>query len=614
MKTARFLSIILTIAAMICGNTTAQEQRPPGIDPEWDGITNPHPQLKDIPDKFSFAIIADSQVGHADPGNSSLYQNANYALTKTIEEINNDPRDIQFIIHLGDIVNVPDIKSLDNWLERAGLYTKGTHIINHGNHDTSPPYTLFRDYEQKINGIRSVYYSFDVGKWHFITLPANIEFGNYDRLEVVKPMMEWFRKDLAANKDRPTIVLVHIHFMPLGLSQLEWYTHSAELKKQMIDAMAEHGNVKWFFNGHVHNGIKVSRKTAWTYKGINFVTIPSGTAPRPFGEEYPEYEKGLTDGGYYAIAEVDGDDITLKAKLVDVDKEYVYPDTFQKFTEDIEPRLFTPIVNLPAKPALVNGSFEDCLSGWYTPYRYNCDQETGYHNEWRMKWKADGLYSGYMYTIPMGKNWLQDEYNEYYQIIEAPGDNPVLEGSYRIEAEPELGGGYYSLMAIGGPEGDGELKFFMQFDWGSETAKYYGDYYPRAVGYHTSGKVSNWLHLQNLGKKKQGLYFTLPSEPQTWHQLTANVARLYDEAIGKPGAYEKLGVNRFVLSCGTWSVKDVETGSGAYFDAVSFTDGERDTKSVMNGEAFSADESAFKTIFGQWQQDAIDKKPLWPRN
>ncbi|AQQ72147.1 cyclic 3',5'-adenosine monophosphate phosphodiesterase [Limihaloglobus sulfuriphilus] len=612
MKISNIFLLLTVVLITFSANISAQEQRPLGIDPEWDGITNPWPELKEIPEKFTFAIIADSQVSHADPGNSDLALNANYALSTTIEEINKDPRDIKFIIHLGDIVNVPDNKSLDNWEERISPYTKGRHIINHGNHDTSPPYTLFRDYQEQVNGIRSVYYSFDVGKWHFVSLPANIEFGNYDRLEVVKPMMEWFRKDLAANKDKPTIVLVHIHFMPMGLSQLEWYTHSAELKHDLLEAMSEHGNVKWFFNGHVHNGIKVSEKTAWRYKGINFVTIPSGTSPRPFGEEYPEYEKGLNAGGYYSIVEVDGEDITLKARLVDVDKEFVYPDTFQEFTHDIEPRLFSPIVNLPAKPQLENGSFEDCLKSWYTPYRYNCDEETGYHNEWRMKWKTDGLYSGYVYTIPMGKNWLQDEYNEFYQIIESPGDNPILKGSYRIEEEPELGGGYYSLMAIGGPEDDGELKFFMQFDWGREIAKYYSDYYPRAVGYHTTGSVSSWLHLQQLGRKKQGLYFNLPRQAKTWHQITANVAELYDDAIGKPGAYAKLGVNRFVLSCGTWSVKDVELGSGAYFDGISFKDGSKNMPSEIDGEPLKTDETTFQTVFGQWLDDTVNKRPVRP--
>jgi len=251
--------------------------RPLGIDAAWDGISNPHPEFNALGDKFSFAIIGCAQVGRGDDKNP-LFANAQFGLKTTVQELNAMERRPDFCVFLGDMVNVPDPASLENFYTLVKPL-KCPIVLNHGNHDTPPPYTDFRNLEEKINGIRSVYYSFDAGQWHFITLPANIEFGNYDNLEVKKPMMEWLIKDFEANKDRPTIVFVHMHLMPLGLTQLEWYTHSPTFKRELLDALTKWGNVKWYFNAHVHNGIKVAMKTAWTYKGINFLTVPSGTAP-----------------------------------------------------------------------------------------------------------------------------------------------------------------------------------------------------------------------------------------------------------------------------------------------------------------------------------------------
>jgi len=581
--------------------------RPLGIDPNVDGITNPHSELLKIGDKFSFGIIADSQVGHAD-ANTGLYGHANYGLSQAIKELNERYPKIEFIIHLGDIVNVPDDPSLQNWRDRIMPF-KGVHIVNHGNHDTSPPYTKFRDYQEQVNGTRSVYYSFDVGKWHFVTLPANIEFGNYDNLEVIEPMLEWLERDLETNKDRPTIMLVHLHFMPIGLSQLEWYSHSAKLKRRMLDIMTKWGNVKYYLNGHVHNGIKVTIKTAWTYKGITFLTMPTGTSPRPFGEEYEDFKDGLNRGGYYSVADVDGDKITFKSRLTGVDAEMVYPEKFNDFSEDIDKRCLTRGIDLPYLPKLLNGSFEFGLDHWFKPFRYNTDENPGFMNEWRMKYKRDGFNSAYVYAKPLGPHWIQDEYNENYQIIAAPIEgSPIFKGSYFIEEPGDSGGGFLRLIAVGGPENNGEFKFMMHFDYGEPKDQYFCDYYPRAMGYHISGKVSSWLYFVNIGKEKKGIYFNVPNEPLKWHDIQANIAQIYDDAVGEEGAYDKLGVNRFMVAAGVWCIKGVDIGSSAFFDAISLEGGCSETKSLIDGEQVKIDESVFKTEFGQWLQDQVIKK------
>ena len=574
-----------------------------GIDPNWDGINNPHKELKKVGDTFSFAIVGCAQVGHEDDKNA-LFTNAQYGLKTTVQELNAMEHRPDFAVFLGDLVNKPDRPSIENFYNLIKPL-KSFIVLNHGNHDTPPPYTRFRDLEEKVNGIRSVYYSFDVGRWHFITLPANIEFGNYGRLEVKKPMMEWLAKDLEANKNRPTIVFVHMHFMPSGLTQLEWYTHTTKFKRELLDSLSKWGNVKWYFNAHVHNGIKVALKTAWTYKGINFLTVPSGTSPRPYGEEFSQFAEGLDRGGYYSIVDVNDEKVTIRSRLSGKQGEFVFPDKFQEFSEDKDLRLLTRAIDLPARPMLQDGDFEKGISGWYVPQRYVCDGDvTGFLTEWRMKHKREGAHSGYVYAIPLGKNWLRDEYNEFYQVVAMPqGNTPIFKGSYFIEQPAQAGGGYYRLIAIGGTEGQGEFKFLMQFDWGKPQDQRSSDYYPRAMGYHIAGEVSSWLYLQKIGKEKKGMYFHIPSDPGKWHDLQINIPALYDQAMGSPGAFAKLGVRRFMIAAGVWSIKDVEIGSGAFFDAITFENGLKDVPSRIEADLVQTSDEVFKTSFGQELQD-----------
>lgn len=593
--------------ACFAGGMVSAQSRPLGIDPKWDGISNPHPALKNVGDKFSFALIGCAQVGRGDEKNP-LFANAQFGLKTTVQELNARQPRPDFTVFLGDLVNVAEPESLENFYQLVKPLQSFI-ILTHGNHDGSPPYSEFRDLQERINGIRSVYYSFDVGRWHFIVLPANIEFGNYDNLEVKKPMMEWLVKDLEANKNRPTIVFVHIHLMPMGLTQLEWYTHSQSFKKELLDVLSKWGNVKWYFNAHVHNGIKVARKTAWTYKGINFLTVPSGTAPRPYGEEYEQFAEGLERGGYYSVVDIDGEKVSVRSRLCAVEGEFVYPETFRQFTEDQDFRLLTRAIDLPAAPTLQNGDFEDGLAGWFMPQRYVCDgDKTGYIAEWRMRYKRQGAHSGYLYVIPMGKNWLRDEYHEFYQIVEIPAHSaPLFKGSYRIEQPAPSGGGYFRLIGIGGPAQKGDFKFLMQFDWGSVEAQQDADYYPRAMGYHITGEVSSWLYLQQIGKEKKGMYFPLPSEPDRWHDLKVNIATLYDQAIGKRGAFQQLGVNRLMIAAGVWSNKDVQVGSGAFFDAIALETAGEDVSCHVNDMPILVNESVFLTPFGQWQEDRVQE-------
>jgi len=182
------------------------------------------PQLQDLGRKFSFAILADPQVGHGDDTNP-VAANARRTLSDAVREINAMKPRPAFAIFLGDLVNVFDERSVATF-EECIHSIEAPPILVHGNHDTHPPYTLFKQLMQRVCGFEDVFYSFDAGDWHFVVLPCNLGGQGTEQQEVETDMLQWLESDLDANKKRPTIVFEHYQMLPQGLTQLEWGTHS----------------------------------------------------------------------------------------------------------------------------------------------------------------------------------------------------------------------------------------------------------------------------------------------------------------------------------------------------------------------------------------------------
>lgn len=108
-----------------------------------------------------------------------------------------------------------------------------------------------------------------------ILWPCNLDGNTEAQRAVETEMLAWLAEDLEANKSRPTVIFEHLHTLPIGLAQAEWYTFPLKLRAALMDLYTRHGNVCWYFNGHVHNGLKVASKTSWRYKGINVVNCPT---------------------------------------------------------------------------------------------------------------------------------------------------------------------------------------------------------------------------------------------------------------------------------------------------------------------------------------------------
>lgn len=509
------------------------------------------PQLRDAGDRFTFAIIADPQLGHADD-NNRVPANARRTLIQAVEELNALEPQPAFVLFLGDLVNSWSEKSVANF-EACIAPLKAPRLITHGNHDTRPPYTEFRALVQRHCGFDDVFYSFDAGAWHCIALPCNLEGNTPEQIAVEEAMLAWLEQDLAAHAKRPTIIFEHLHALPIGTAQTEWYTFRLALRRKLMDLYTRHGNVRWYFNGHVHNGLKVTSKTSWRYKGINFVNCPTIIESRPFGEEFPGFEAGLSEAGFYLLADVEGDTLRLRGRRAGQSEEHRYEAAFPEFSDAVEPRWWTPLNAVSAATPPVNPRFEAGLEGWQVPYRYRTDDDPGY--------RAEPSQIGERKTVYLRTKakpspfWANDEYTEIYQMLAATG-TPTVRASYYLEESPKGGGGYVRVAALTGAE----LRYLMHWHWGHDEAE--ADYYPRCVGQALFGDQQGWAFFQKLAQERRGFFFRVAESPGMWHDLEVDLAATYDAAVTQPGAHAALGVDRYVLAVGTWCNRALGNQSG----------------------------------------------------
>jgi 3',5'-cyclic AMP phosphodiesterase CpdA len=523
-------------------------------------------ELVNADENFTVALIADPQV-HVKDAKNPVFSTSQRKLTEIVRELNQlDPR-LSFVLFDGDMVHSATPQQVENFLERMKPLDAPS-IMVHGNHDGSYPYTEFSRMQQAGNGSKEVQFSFDCGRWHFVTFPCNLGTTEYTEAQV----LNWLDADLQANQDKPTIVLEHYHLLPQGLTALAWYTYGKTFRRQLVDQLAKYGNVRYVICGHVHNGIQTSVKTAWTYQGMNFITAPTCTASRGFGEEFPQFQAGLPKsdqdlgGGYYLLLDIKGENAQIRGRLVGSKAEFLYPNQFTEYA-DQEPFWFKEVADHPPTPALVNPSFDEGLKGWMQPYRYITDRDPGFVTQAIAQPTYGSGQSARLFCRAKGQVWAGDELTELYQIVELPASgSPLLSAHYYPEPNLRRGGGYIRICAYR----DRQPGLFMMFDWsdGHKPANSSVTSYISDMAWDSSWKKMK--PLKHLIKGKRVLRFDLPAAPGQWHQLQVALDTLYDTVVQQPGAFAALGLDRVLIAVGVWSLPDPGAQSGACFDALSF--------------------------------------------
>jgi len=558
-------------------------------------------RLDNVPDKFRFVIVADPQVG-AEDNRSKVAYNAMKETEAIAGEVNAMAPGVDFVVHLGDLVNTFTPASEANYRRLAGLL-RPPNILVHGNHDTRAPFDPYLKLQNDITGVDKPFYSFDAGQWHFIVTPCNLTGITAAEIKAEKAMLEWLERDLDENRDKPTIFFNHLHFMPQGLSQTEFYHLPLALRQKMLALMTKHGNVKYYFNGHVHNGLQTSEKVAWNYKGITFFTVPSVIQPRPYGEDFPGFEEGIDRGGYYLVVDVDHEKVKLTGRMSRVSKEHVFSGNYKEFRTEDNPRWFNTIGNMPAKPKLENGgfTFDSKLYGWDRPQRYEHSTDPFFVAEHGAF--AERPAARLMVKSPAESIWVKDEYHELSQVVAVdPGQPVVMGGDYYIPEAFSQGGAYVLALLYSGTD----FKGLVMFHAGDHEKNV--NYLVRCYGYAISGHQQSWRFFRQLGREKRAMYFPLPKKSGVWHSFSANLTELYDQGHA-PGEFARLGVDKVVFSAGVWNYTRIFPNKAAvYYSNLILENG--DLPSQIGGEAIKVADSTFKCEFGKGLDEELAERNL----
>lgn len=246
---------------------------------------------------------------------------------------------VDFIVQLGDFCfPIPENEPfLGIWKQFHG---PNYHVL--GNHDMD---ICDKEIMMSFLGMKSNYYSFDSGGYHFIVLDPNYflvgdqymdyAFSNYSKHgksvgNITDEQLEWLRKDLSQT-DKHTILFSHQSLEETYVGSNVGIHNSDKLREILREANQAAGFRKVIacMNGHNHlDGVKViddiyfihMNSISYHYLGSQFNTVRYSeeiTAKHPILRQSVPYEEPL-----YAIITLEPGLLTIKGK----ESTYVGPD------------------------------------------------------------------------------------------------------------------------------------------------------------------------------------------------------------------------------------------------------------------------------------------------
>jgi predicted phosphohydrolase len=565
-----------------------------------DNLISKEPISNPDKDSFMFLINSDPQMGDEHTNKDGL-KILNELLQMFVDETNQrkDKNQPDFVVWDGDLVWDAFQNAFDNF-HRIVSQLKVPSVLVHGNHDGYNEDPKFLNLQEKLSGYRKLNYSFDYGKWHFIVISAQEK---YLQDSQKKEMLRWLDDELKSNKDKQTMLFMHYHILPTGLSQMEFYTYfPMSFKNEMLDTITRYGNVKYVFSGHVHIGIKASIKTAREYKGTNFILAPTPVFPRPFGEEYPKFREknGRYDRmGFYSEVYVDGDDVNIVGRKINHPYKVKYPKKFKSFSFSEDLRASTREGDLAINDTLVNGNFEDGLTGWQSSFRYQKDQLPLFDNH------IDNGQSRLHFNASYG-SWTFDEYMENYQVIKYTENMHMKINFSILPSKVKGGGGYYRIFAY---DKDGELVKLLLFHWGTQEQKV--KFMQQSWAYNATGDRYGPLWLDQKIRDGDMLSFPLDISPLQEQILDIDLNQLFDQINKKPNV--KL-INHLAIAYGVWgrvNPKGRKFSSKLNVEEITIsTDDKKEFPSIvmLNGKEISKTESTIEFGYHYKKDKTLEEK------
>ena len=245
-----------------------------------------------------------------------------------------------------------------------------------GNHDNDYKATSdFAAETQYRNLIAPTYYSFNIGKVHYVVID-NIDCSDYDGTEsrnyekrVTNEQLDWLAKDLShVSKSTPVVVATHAQIFYPTTSGFK-YDHDVTNTTRLFDILA--GYEVHFVTGHTHSIFNVTPEAA-IVGNHNFYEHNSGSICASWwwsGYLTPgvHVSPDGTPGGY-AIWDVTGTDLKWKYKATG------WPEEYQFRSYDLNNVHFS-MADVPLMPPSVPDATKKVYEQYVNTYPANNDNE-----------------------------------------------------------------------------------------------------------------------------------------------------------------------------------------------------------------------------------------------
>ena len=240
-----------------------------------------------------FVHISDSHIGPTADYSRHGHQSQPCA-ERAVEIINNLPVKPDFVMHTGDVVTEPDVRSY----ERAAVIFSQLNVPIYfatGNHDRARDiqrYLKFGPRQDFSNSQDSLSYAFEVKGYRFLVLDAR----GPDEIDphgvMSDAQMELVRLE-AISGGPPLTVFLHFPVLPLNSIWMDAYMliiNGEHLHQALLPAK---NRLRGVFYGHIHHSMQTMRDgilyTAVPSLFSQFAAWPNDTIVR----ENPEYPPGF---------------------------------------------------------------------------------------------------------------------------------------------------------------------------------------------------------------------------------------------------------------------------------------------------------------------------------
>lgn len=221
---------------------------------------------------LTFVHLSDTHI-HTDPDHTNSHTDfsSRYPVQRLIETVNSLPMDIDFVMHTGDITHHPETpehyheaRKILSTIEKPVYYVPGNHDnVAMFQHDflgmADDKVTPHLDYEFEVNGVQMIMLDS-----HISPDKPNNHNGMLDGEQ-----LQWLAELCAKDDDRPLVVGLHHHPIPMGAPWLDTLVLANGDALHAILLQAR-DRLRGVFYGHIHESVVTVRD------GISYYSVQSG--------------------------------------------------------------------------------------------------------------------------------------------------------------------------------------------------------------------------------------------------------------------------------------------------------------------------------------------------